>query len=266
VTYNASPGTVSPGTATVSAGSPVTLPTPSRASYTCTGWYTAASGGTKVGNTAASYTPTGNITLYAQWLSTPVISEITFTSNELGLHITWTGSGATSYKLYRAASKNATYSQIATPSSAVHDDMVDLTSVGTSYWYKVRSVTAGVESNESAAKGITVTNPVVYVFGRTSQIGRGIRIEIGGSVFTFTGNEVKSSPSGFSGYYVTPDVEITPGNKTYRVDNYARNSTTWAGWFDFHTYNFKPLHAYGIEIDKDSMYSPDVYPELTVDD
>lgn len=31
------------------------------------GWYTAAEGGTKIGDGGASYTPTGNITLYAHW-------------------------------------------------------------------------------------------------------------------------------------------------------------------------------------------------------
>lgn len=42
----------------------VNLPTPTKSGYTFNGWYTASSGGTKVSNT---YTPTGNITLYAHW-------------------------------------------------------------------------------------------------------------------------------------------------------------------------------------------------------
>lgn len=45
----------------------VALPTPTRTGYTFNGWYTAASGGTKIGNGGASYTPTANITIYAQW-------------------------------------------------------------------------------------------------------------------------------------------------------------------------------------------------------
>ena len=47
--------------------SSVTLPSPTRTGYTFNGWYTAASGGTKVGDASGSYTPTGNKTLYAQW-------------------------------------------------------------------------------------------------------------------------------------------------------------------------------------------------------
>lgn len=48
---------------------PVTLPTPSgySSTYTFNGWYTAASGGSRVGGGGNSYTPTTNTTLYAQW-------------------------------------------------------------------------------------------------------------------------------------------------------------------------------------------------------
>ena len=46
----------------------VTLPEDmSRAGYTFDGWYTSASGGTKVGNEGDHYRPTSNITLYAHW-------------------------------------------------------------------------------------------------------------------------------------------------------------------------------------------------------
>jgi len=67
VTYNANGGSVSPTSATVNAGSSVTLPTPSRSGYTFNGWYTASSGGSFVGNAGSSYTPSSSITIYAQW-------------------------------------------------------------------------------------------------------------------------------------------------------------------------------------------------------
>ena len=50
-----------------SASTAVTLPTPKRSGYMFEGWYTAANGGTKAGDAGASYTPSANITLYAQW-------------------------------------------------------------------------------------------------------------------------------------------------------------------------------------------------------
>jgi uncharacterized repeat protein (TIGR02543 family) len=96
VTFNGNNVTVTPPSATVNAGSPVTLPAPARTGYTLNGWYTTSSGGTKVGNAGASYTPTSSVTLYAQWAAKPPVPSITaiaFTPNEQGLRVTWSGSG-----------------------------------------------------------------------------------------------------------------------------------------------------------------------------
>lgn len=43
------------------------------------GWYTAAEGGTKVGDGGASYTPSGNVTLYAHWSGYPAVTLPTLT-------------------------------------------------------------------------------------------------------------------------------------------------------------------------------------------
>ena len=51
----------------------ITLPSASRPGYKLTGWYTAASGGTKVGNAGAKYNASKNITLYAQWKITDAV-------------------------------------------------------------------------------------------------------------------------------------------------------------------------------------------------
>lgn len=56
--------------------SAVTTPTPTRDGYTFLGWYTARSGGSKVADGGGSYTPIGNITLYAQWEEIIVPPEI----------------------------------------------------------------------------------------------------------------------------------------------------------------------------------------------
>ena len=73
VTYNYNDGETANAAVSVSSGKPTTLLTPTRFGYTFDGWYTAANGGTKVGNGGASYTPTGNVTLYAHW------SQVTYT-------------------------------------------------------------------------------------------------------------------------------------------------------------------------------------------
>lgn len=44
-----------------------TLPTPTRSGYTFQGWYSASSGGTKVGDGGDTYTSTTYSTIYAQW-------------------------------------------------------------------------------------------------------------------------------------------------------------------------------------------------------
>ncbi|MBQ6043758.1 MAG: InlB B-repeat-containing protein [Clostridia bacterium] len=67
VTYDANGGSVSPASANAGSNGTVTLPTPTRTGYTFNGWYTETSGGTKIGNGGASYTPTENVTLHAQW-------------------------------------------------------------------------------------------------------------------------------------------------------------------------------------------------------
>ena len=45
----------------------ITLPSTSKAGYTFNGWYTSSSGGSYVGRSGSSYTPTSNTTLYAHW-------------------------------------------------------------------------------------------------------------------------------------------------------------------------------------------------------
>ena len=67
VSFNANGGSVSQSSKTVTYNAAYgTLPTPTREYYTFNGWYTAASGGTKV-TASSNYTAGANQTLYAQW-------------------------------------------------------------------------------------------------------------------------------------------------------------------------------------------------------
>ena len=67
VTFDANGGTISPTTRTVANGAAVgTLPTPAWAGNSFQGWFTAASGGTKVDSTTVV---SANATFYAQWLA-----------------------------------------------------------------------------------------------------------------------------------------------------------------------------------------------------
>ncbi len=68
VTYDANGGNCGQATGyATSVSATVTLPTPTRSGYIFAGWYTAESGGTRVGGAGEGYTPSGDVTLYAQW-------------------------------------------------------------------------------------------------------------------------------------------------------------------------------------------------------
>lgn len=68
IDYDGGGGTVDTSTVNYTYGdAALTLRTPTRASYKFEGWYTAASGGTRIGSAGALHTPDASRTLYAQW-------------------------------------------------------------------------------------------------------------------------------------------------------------------------------------------------------
>jgi len=90
VTFNANGGTVTPLTSTTTPnGTLVSLPVPTRTSYTFNGWFTAVTGGTEV---TTSTVFNANTTIYAQWgtLSNIADAIVSVIPNQ-----TWTGSRIT---------------------------------------------------------------------------------------------------------------------------------------------------------------------------
>jgi uncharacterized repeat protein (TIGR02543 family) len=66
--YNAARGSVDTSTVIYIYGDPaITLRTPIRSNYRFDGWYTADSGGIRIGGAGESNTPTSSLALYAQW-------------------------------------------------------------------------------------------------------------------------------------------------------------------------------------------------------
>lgn len=59
-------------------GNTVSLPTPTRDGFTFTGWYDAPTSGNFIGKAGASYSPTKDITLYAQWEKQNGVSIVIF--------------------------------------------------------------------------------------------------------------------------------------------------------------------------------------------
>ncbi len=73
VTWNANGGSVSPTSSSVSPGSSVFAPTPTRSGFDFNGWYNSPSGGSFIVGAGSSYTPSGDVTLYAQWTASFVV-------------------------------------------------------------------------------------------------------------------------------------------------------------------------------------------------
>ena len=89
LTYNANGGSVSPTSKSLKSGASYgSLPTPTRSGYTFKGWYTAASGGSKVATTTKIK---GNTTIYAHWKKNESTQPTTTTSTGK-IHFMNTGS------------------------------------------------------------------------------------------------------------------------------------------------------------------------------
>ncbi|MDR3334183.1 MAG: InlB B-repeat-containing protein [Treponema sp.] len=162
VTFNVNGGSsVAPQTG--SSGTQITLPSTSRSGYTFNGWFTSASGGTKVGNAGASYTVTSTTTLYAQWTTTVSVPSaptgVTATGqSQITIRISWNAvSGATSYHVYRASSSSGSYTEITGftgTTSTSYDDITANTATATTgktWYYKVTAENSAGESALSSA-------------------------------------------------------------------------------------------------------------------
>ncbi len=75
VTFNANGGTCGTSSLTADANGKVTLPEATNGSKTFDGWFVNKSGGTSVGGKGATYTPEGDVTLYAHYSSSCVTGD-----------------------------------------------------------------------------------------------------------------------------------------------------------------------------------------------
>lgn len=88
VTFNANGGNVSQTSKTVTYGVAIgALPTPARDYYTFNGWFTAASGGTKI-TTTTVFSGSSNVTIYAQWTQNAVSGWVKASEMPSGAQIT----------------------------------------------------------------------------------------------------------------------------------------------------------------------------------
>ena len=145
VIFNANGGSTSTNKKTVTyAKTYGTLPAPTRTGYTFKGWYTAASGGTKV-TSSSTVSITAKQTLYAQW------SANTYT-------ITFNANGGITSSSSKSVTYNGTYGDLPTP-----------TKDGYSFlgWYTAASGGTQITSSSSVS---TTANQTLYAQWIASQI------------------------------------------------------------------------------------------------
>ena len=127
------------------------------------------------GTSAENYAKTNNIPFIADGesqLGTPSISKISATVS--GAHVYWNKiSNATSYTVYRAASKNGVYTKIMTTTATNYTD----TNVksGNTYFYKISANAGEDKSDDSAAKGMAFvgTPDITLRVNRSTGVGLG---------------------------------------------------------------------------------------------
>ena len=154
VTYNANSGTCGTASATYQ-GTALTLPTPTRTGYKFNGWYTATSGGTKIGDAGASYTPSANITLYAQWQISSYT--ITVTTNNATVKVNGTtvnNNGTVSIQYDAQVTVEVTYSQSNNQSTTIKG--TDNTTYTSPFNMPAQNVTINATSSGSCVTSDTL--------------------------------------------------------------------------------------------------------------
>lgn len=153
----------------------VTLPTPTRTGYTFKGWYSAESGGTKIGNGGDTYTPTAPITIFAQWTLLTFTLDLTASDNGLAVNVLRSASpigGGDSGLLSDGA-------------TLYYNDVVTVTyAVSQGYQLEVATVN-GEDISVEGRKTVTVTGNLVVVI----TVDLGAIVYIGNEAYqAFIGN------------------------------------------------------------------------------
>jgi len=263
VTFNANSGSGTVAAQTVATGSSITLPDGSglsRTGYTFNGWNTNTSGTGTNYNVGASYTPTGNITLYARWGYS-----VTFNVNEgsgtaplaqivnPGSSITLPDESGMSRDGYIFDGWNTNSSGTGTNYNAGSSYTVNGSVTLYARWinytvtFSANGGSGTVPAAQSALPGSSITLPDGsglnrdgYIFGgwNTNSSGTGTNYNAGAS-YTPTGNitlyakwnyNVTFSANGGSG--TIPDPEFLSANYMYLPSGSGLSKTgyTFGGW------------------------------------
>lgn len=127
------------GSQAVNSGSLAVKPAdPTRSGYIFVGWYSSAACTAPWDFTTSCVT--GNQTLYARWLKTPVSSLTAQSASYGSIKLAWAASsGADYYEIYRATSSTGTYSLIKTLAASAQTYTDAGITTGKLYYYKIRA-------------------------------------------------------------------------------------------------------------------------------
>lgn len=234
----------------------VTLPTPTRSGYTCNGWYTAASGGTKVANAGASYTPTGNITLYAQWTANVVAPTFTTQPASMSVYrgastslsvVATTSQGIITYQ-WQSSSNNSTWTNISGATATSYT--TPTTTVGTVYYRCVATATKdGVSksTNSNSASVAVSATPTPSITTQPSNKS----VSIGGTASLSVAASVASGTLSYQWY-------SSANNSTWSAITGATSSTynaptTASGTIYYKVRVTNTLNGYTTYVDSNSV-------------
>jgi len=219
------------------------------------GWYTSSSGGTKVGAGGASYTPSANITLYAQW--TPITYTIKYNGNtntggstassthtyDVSKALTTNGFTKTGYKFVNWNTKadgsgtSYTNQQSVKNLTTTNGDTINLYAQWTPITYTINFNGNGSTSGSTASMSMTydvAKNLTANGFSKTGYIFSGWNTKTDGSGTSYTDKQSVKNLSSTQGATITLYAKWTP--ITYTVA-YNANSGTGSMTSSTHTYD-----------------------------
>ena len=233
----------------------VILPSPTRTGYTFSGWYTSSSGGTKVGSGGASYTPSANITLYAQW--TPITYTVKYNGNtntsgstassthtyDVSKALTANSFTKTGYKFVnwntKADGSGTTYTnqQSVKNLTTTNGATINLYAQWTPITYTISFNGNGSTSGSTASMSMTydvAKNLTANGFSKTGYVFSGWNTKTDGSGTNYSDKQSVKNLSSTQGATITLYAKWTP--ITYTV-KYNANSGTGTTASSSHTYD-----------------------------
>ncbi|MBQ4422948.1 MAG: InlB B-repeat-containing protein [Clostridia bacterium] len=216
VTFNANGGSVSTDSKTVTVGSTYgDLPTPTRTGYSFDGWYTAASGGSKV-TSSTTVTATSNHTLYAHWTAR------TYT-------VTFDANGGTVSPSSKTVTYGSTYGDLPTPTRTGY------TFKGWGWYaadvsgYVTSSSTVSTAKNHTLYAQWTPNTYTVYFNGNGGSVSTGSKTVTYGSTYGSLPTPTRTGYS-FDGWYTS----ASGGNRVTSSTTVTAtsNHTLYAHWTD----------------------------------